>query len=290
MDERTKEAMEHYGDKSEDLRQLLGFYGAVWRLQSEIAAEQGDWTPPDAETLRDALVTGQHAFLVRAPEVDPAAYRDAVRRLRLLLADSEILSEETRERLAEEFESVVPDEADGIPDVEALCEAAAEKTETASEEAELVHFLFSSALTPFLVGPATAIVETLGGIDTSLWSSGECPVCGTPAYVGHIIDAGQLEGDFRYLACPLCRAEWQYDRLRCVRCGTRDHEQLHYLYEESDPAHKVHVCEACHGYIKITDQREAGRRTVPWVEDVVTVLMDDVAKDRGYTLLGDGED
>ena len=170
-----------------------------------------------------------------------------------------------------------------LSDVDAFAESVASAV-GASESPELraVDFVLAAALTPFLVTGARGAVAELGEVDWTIWGSGECPVCGTPASVGRIVDAGELEGNERLLSCPLCRAEWKFERLRCARCGNRDHTQLRYLFEESDPGHKVHVCDTCHGYLKVSDERELGHPTAPPVEDVVTLIMDAVAIDRGY--------
>jgi FdhE protein len=118
-------------------------------------------------------------------------------------------------------------------------------------------------------------------------TSGDCPICGTPASNSRVLDEGELQGGQRILSCPLCRAEWDYQRIRCARCGNRSHDSLHYLFDERDPGHRIHVCESCHGYIKVSVERDLDVSVVPQVEDVVTLALDDLAGSKGYSALGD---
>jgi FdhE protein len=85
----------------------------------------------------------------------------------------------------------------------------------------------------------------------------------------------------------LCRTQWEYARIRCVRCGTREQTKLEYLYDEADPPHRVHTCAACHGYSLTTFEREMNLIALPEIEEVVMVRLEAVATSRGFSALGD---
>jgi FdhE protein len=292
MDTRTRSELERYADESPALAARLDFFERLWGLQDEIAQDAPAWDVPDEETVREALATGQPAILVSMPGLPLTDFADAVRRISKLASEEESIDESLRDFLTDaDLAGTVEGEAleRALEDFDGFCDDVAGSVDAADDARAIVEFVLFSAATPFLSAAVSGIDDMLGTIDRDVWSSGTCPVCGTPAAIGRIIDAGELEGDVRLLTCGLCRAEWAYDRLRCARCGTRDHSKLRYLFEESDPAHRVHVCEACHGYLKVTDEREAGRQVVPIVEDTVTTLLDAIAKDRGYAQIPDAE-
>jgi FdhE protein len=285
MDRLLITEIERYQSDSDEPDSRLGFFRRLWEIQEDISQDLPPIEPPDEQVLREALLSGQPAFLVTAPEIPVDTFREAVREVTALVSTEETIEEPIRAYLGEaDLVGSIDSEMLGsaLADVDAFCSAVADATEAPEDARAAVDFVLVSALTSFLTGPASTITDVLGTIDRKIWSSGECPVCGTPASYGRIIDAGQLEGDARVLACPLCRTEWQYDRVRCVRCGSREHSKLRYLFAESDPAHRVHVCDTCQGYLKVTDEREAGRPVAAVVEDAVTLIMDAVAEDRGY--------
>ncbi|MCZ7665150.1 MAG: formate dehydrogenase accessory protein FdhE [Thermoleophilia bacterium] len=123
-------------------------------------------------------------------------------------------------------------------------------------------------------------VQELGPLDLSLWDSGRCPWCGAKSAYARL--SGQ-DPQRRILFCNRCWGEWDYPRIACVHCENRDPERLGYFYGEEDRPHRVYTCEGCMGYLKVTDERAAGRRVSPLVEDYVTGYLDEEARVRGYS-------
>lgn len=292
MDETIRREIENYRDNMPDLVSRLDFFASLWELQDELTEEAPEWEAPETVTMHEALVTGQPVFTIRQPAIPLEPYRHAAEKIAALLSGSDDLDADVTKFLSEADLAAAIDEGvlkDILKDVDAFSETIAEAVGADDESSRLViDFVLTAALTPFLAGAARTTLDALDDFEWNIWGSGECPVCGTPAAIGHITDAGDLEGDRRSLSCSLCRADWEFDRLRCVRCGSRKHAQLRYLFDENDPGHRVHVCDICKGYLKVTDERELGRLTSPLVEDVVTLIMDAVAVDRGYERLGVG--
>ncbi len=120
----------------------------------------------------------------------------------------------------------------------------------------------------------------LAGQIPPAWLHGYCPVCGAWPTLAEL--RGLERG--RRLRCARCGGDWGIEWLRCPYCGVMDHEQLGSLVSESHgETRKVDVCTACRGYIKaVTTLR-------PWpsygvaLEDLGTVDLDVVARERGYT-------
>jgi FdhE protein len=107
--------------------------------------------------------------------------------------------------------------------------------------------------------------------------SGDCPVCGARPIMGLL----RPEDGMRVLECSLCGTRWGTPRIACPFCHTTDREKLRYHFLEGDQARRLYVCDACHGYIKITDLAKTGELVVP-LEDIATSRLDAVAEDKGY--------
>lgn len=278
------------GTSAARLRLLKG----LWDIQSEIEASAPGYVAPDAPTAQGALATGQPLFLVSKPEIPAKDYRAAVDRIAAYVADEAGLDPEHATALRDaDFASALPDRriAGAVRDSEAFVGEVSEALRARSEDAmshATVAFILLSALPPFLTGPSAAALAALGEYQWGVWGSGTCPVCGSASALGYMTESSQLQGSERRLWCSLCHAEWSFERMRCVRCGTRAPEKLHYTHEESDSAHRVHLCDQCHGYLKVVFEDDLDKPLSMVVEDAVTVTLDAIACAKGYTPTGNG--
>jgi FdhE protein len=115
------------------------------------------------------------------------------------------------------------------------------------------------------------------------WGQGYCPTCGSWPLLGEFRGLEQL----RFLRCGWCAAEWEFPRLLCPFCGTRDHQQLGYLTVEGEEAKaRVAVCDACRGYVKMVTTLSALPGPRMLVADLATVHLDLTAAERGYLVPG----
>ncbi|MBE0477042.1 MAG: formate dehydrogenase accessory protein FdhE [Coriobacteriia bacterium] len=288
MDRLVIDNLERYRRTSPGLVPILALAECVWRVQEGFEPPPPD--APDPSIAREALAGGQPLLSAAPAEADAPRFAAAAAALAGSLSEcAEVLSE-TRGGF-----SLAAEAASGVT-TEAL-EAALAPAPGFSRDAlvslgakedgpltfSLLGFVLSSALTPFLSAYARAAVEALGADPWKAWSSGCCPVCGSPAEVGCVTDEGELAGGRRKLFCAACRSEWPFERLRCARCGTREHTRLRYLYDEADAAHRVHACDACRSYLKVVYERDLGRKASPLVESVVGGQLDELAASRGLT-------
>jgi FdhE protein len=263
-------------------------------MQREIEAEAPVPEAADAPALERALALGEPLFSVLQPEVPAEDYRAAVDRMAAYVADDAGLGPEQSSALREiDVVAALPDRriAGAARDSRAFVEQVSEELRTRSEGAvshATVAFILLSALTPFVTGASGAALASLGDSRQEAWGSRACPVCGSPPSLGHIARGVQAGAGERRLWCPLCRAEWGFDRLRCARCGTRSAERLHYMYDERDPAHRVHLCDECHGYLKVVVEDDLDKPLSMVVEEAVSIALDAIASARGYTPTGDG--
>ena len=142
------------------------------------------------------------------------------------------------------------------------------------EEADLLAFIFDTAMRPFLRARAEPLAPLVGD---EAWYRGYCPVCGgEPDFA-----ALDRQGGRRRLLCSRCDSTWTFLRVGCPFCGNQDPRQLGH-YPSDDGAYRTNVCESCRRYIKTIDLREAAGERILEAERVLTVGMDLAAYEAGY--------
>ncbi len=289
----TKRATDSYlesvtGATAERLR----FFEGLWEIQSEIGAVDRPFAAPVADAALEALATGRPLFLVSRPVVPMQDYVDTVERVAAHVARSAGLPDgQAAALLAAPFREAITEGAleNAVPDIDAFVAGVTARLNgggTGLTDATLA-FVLLSALSPFLHGPAREAWSVVDEGQRRTWRSGHCPICGSAAAIGRVGERGDAGGAERGLWCGTCGTEWHFDRIRCVRCGTRNPDVLRYSYEESDPAHRVHLCDECHGYAKFVIEDEMRRPISMQVEDAVTGTLDAIARSQGYTPTGD---
>lgn len=108
-----------------------------------------------------------------------------------------------------------------------------------------------------------------------------CPVCGSPASASWVGNTGGSDGRGRMMYCASCGMQWDFDRVRCGSCGSRNENHLHYENVQGDRAHRLQLCDDCGGYHRVVFQDEiAVRPLVMEVEDVVMANLDALALSR----------
>jgi FdhE protein len=127
-----------------------------------------------------------------------------------------------------------------------------------------------------------AAAQVKNGINENenVWWKNYCPVCGSEPFMAWIRKADNM----RFLGCSLCGTEWKFDRVTCPYCNNKDHERLKFFYFHEGSPHRLYVCDACKRYIKCIDQRktEVGQEINLSVEDMVTLYLDTLAREKGY--------
>ena len=114
-------------------------------------------------------------------------------------------------------------------------------------------------------------------VDMRNWLRGYCPVCGSFPHMSKLKGEGQ-----RFFECSFCGFEWPSERLKCPFCENKDHESLHYLYEEGKEIYRVDVCDKCKQYIKTVDSRKLNFEPDMHLEDITTIHFDILASEKGF--------
>lgn len=104
-----------------------------------------------------------------------------------------------------------------------------------------------------------------------------CPVCGSPATSAVVKEEQFLSGRGKKLYCALCSMDWDFERIRCARCGSFDQKSLHYYHVEGDAGHRIHSCQDCGSYTRTTFQDDTGIPLDYKIEDAVMARLDSVA-------------
>jgi FdhE protein len=128
------------------------------------------------------------------------------------------------------------------------------------------------ALAPYLQRAAEIILPQL---DLSLWVQIYCPVCGGRPNLAIL----EEERGARQLMCSRCNALWNYARVGCPFCESKE-KQIY--YPSKDGVYRLYVCPACHHYLKTIDLRGVYREVHLPVERLLTVGMDLAAQQQGY--------
>lgn len=288
-DSARAKAARHYIEARPDLARQLAFFQRLWAIQDEASSGTPEHVPATEDETVKALSAHRTMFSLVEPQIPLDSYRDAVGAIAAVMADAGLPAEQTAALAEVDLRDAVgPDAlAAALRGFDVFVQSVASALHEDRISETLLSFILTEAMTPFLREPARAAVKAAGTFDWIRWDSGLCPACGTPASSGVIRDEGELQGGRRWLECPMCRTQWEYARVRCVRCGSREQTQLEYLFDEADPAHRIHTCKGCHGYTPVVIERELKTATSLEVEEVVMVPLEAVAADRGFTPLGD---
>lgn len=111
------------------------------------------------------------------------------------------------------------------------------------------------------------------------WQHGYCSTCGAWPSLAEQRGIEQA----RVLRCGLCASEWAMERLLCPFCGSRNHADIAYLYEEgSEATQRAVTCERCHCYYKSVATLAALSAPMLAVTDLATLHLDLVALARAY--------
>ncbi len=148
----------------------------------------------------------------------------------------------------------------------------------AAAHARLAALLVSLALKVQLEKPAQLIMKARGAYRLGSTHPLLCPVCGSSPMMGHVGEhSASVRG--RMLVCSQCGSAWDFERVRCARCGTRNQAHLHFYHIGDDEAHRLEICDECDGYLRVLYSEDALALCVYEVEDVIMARLDALAHD-----------
>lgn len=108
-----------------------------------------------------------------------------------------------------------------------------------------------------------------------------CPACGEPPRLAIVGKNGSKE-----LVCPRCHYTWNSKKIGCSHCQNDDHETLIILKPEGQETEQIVACNRCKNYTKIIDTRVSLERVAPEILDLMTIHLDYIAQEEGYSVGG----
>lgn len=266
----------------------LAFFRELWGVQDNVARESAvSYDVPGADDLK-RWARADEPVLKHAPvSLDGAALAEAMERLSEALIEHGGFPESTKEALArtnwERMVSASDLEAAGSEPARYVEEFAGLLADDGMDEdaAGVGAVAVALALRALLEGPAGAIESARreaarAGEPHSL----ACPVCGGEAAVAQVSGAPAGQGRAKSLWCAQCGCVWEFERVRCARCGMQNQGHLHYFNLEGDEAHRLATCDECGSYVRTVYEESALAPFSFEVEDVVMAKLDLVAYQR----------
>ncbi|UCD08142.1 MAG: formate dehydrogenase accessory protein FdhE [Dehalococcoidales bacterium] len=138
----------------------------------------------------------------------------------------------------------------------------------------LMDAIIHATVKPNLVRYANALS---GFVQQDKWIKNVCPVCGGLADLSYL---EEKEGA-RWLVCSRCDNEWLFRRLECPYCNNNDQTKLGYFTDDKG-LYRLYFCENCQKYIKTIDLRATEEKILFPVERILTINIDDQAREEGY--------
>ncbi len=254
--------------------ELLNMVGNVYALQLD-ARDQAQVTLPEA--LPDPIQRGQGAPLVERStfpfdraqtlELFPKLM-DLVSAATPALAEAQVVIAAAMKDVSLDLDQAMQAHLRGD---EGFFASWASRTPTAPR---ILPMLVQAAMTPSIERAAELLTAVLD--QNATWPHGHCPVCGSLPILS---DLREKEG-FRFHVCGFCHAEYRATRLQCPYCLETDTAKLEYYDTPEEPGFRVNACTTCNMYIKVTDFRGMDRRSLPLIDDLESLGLDFLARDK----------
>ena len=277
-----------YKDLSQDDLNRLVFFRSIWGVQAAAAEEcPCVYEVPSAHDLGIYVAKGNSVFSKAPVVVDAARLAKTAADIAECIAMKKMLAATSQELLVNtEWDKVVAalDIELAGSDPAAFLDAAAQLfSQGAADDAATLTAVnvLSQALRCQLEAPAAAVVKALKKAE--LFEDLHpitCPCCGSAPTLSHVGGKTSSQGRGRVLVCQQCGSAWEFERIRCARCGQKNPNHLHYFNIEGDEAHRIATCDDCGGYMRTLFSEEGDLNPVSYeVEDVVMARLDALAAD-----------
>ena len=254
---------------------MLGFYGPVFVAQAKSAQH----TRPPAIQVDNALVAmkSEQGFAM----IEPTAFGIDTESAATLLAQIARLAAASGENLSRAGKALTR-AMDAGEAVGELFTAALAQSDRLNDLAgrldvapDMLALLLYLAMKPSIEAGARQLAERL---TCDPKNRSNCPVCGGAPILGELDEEGG-----QWVHCNLCWHRWPIDRMGCPLCHKRDTDSLRYLFSEAEPEYRLNVCDSCKHYFKVVDTRKLERGFYPPLEQVVSLHLDMIAAEKGYT-------
>ncbi len=267
----------------------LNFFRKLWQVQydcsCELASIDDTYCLPSLQDLSAAYREYRPIFDIAPVEVDEDALISALDRLANVICESNFFPKEVNESFdrvnwqrvldASNFALAGKCPDDWLEDLsQVLIDDGMDET-----AAHLGALVASMALRVQLEEPSRVVMKALKDVNKAgVLKPLNCPVCGSSPMLAHVGGETSSEGRGKLLVCPQCAAQWEFERVRCVRCGTQNQGHLHFFNIEGDDSHRIATCDECGGYMRTLYSDDTLVFCSYEVEDVIMAKLDAVAQ------------
>lgn len=267
----------------EDDRVRLAFFRRLWDVQVDISKVVVGYEPPPAERLRELNRLGSPVFSDVPVVVDSALFVNTLEGVGSAAVESGVLPDGVCAALLRvKWNRVVAAsdvfEAGRNPGVYlgGLADLLMDDGMT-QDQARTAILLAALALRRQLEAASALTMTALQEAQATEPHSLNCPTCGCQAAVACVGSSGMESAHGKTLWCGQCGTVWEFERVRCARCGTQNQSNLHYFNLEGDGAHRIATCDECGGYTRTVFAEDALAPFSFEVEDVVMARLDAIA-------------
>ncbi len=280
----------------------LSFFRILWGEQNECSHELVDaalYKAPAADELRELYEAGTPILTEHPVGIDPALLASTSKRLadvfvasgqfpaalcealgsfewgRAISGSNIALAGSAPaawlENMAEMFDWEAADDLVGAGADEVAAEVA-------DQAARLVLHILALALKVQLEDAGAAVDRAIKKAELGKPRPLVCPACGTQPHLAHVGGKTSSSGRGRMLVCPQCSCTWEFERVRCARCGHQNQGHLHFFNVEGDDAHRIATCDECGGYIRtLYSENVLAGACAYEVEDILMTRLDAIA-------------
>lgn len=278
------------GDKAR-----LAFFHELWKVVDECEADREcTYVAPEAKTIATALEVGTSVFATQPVEIDNEALVGDIEKL----VACAIASTELVEGVPENLQRVRWDRIVKASDTELaganpnayLMEVYQILIDDGMEAGALGIALMAVtlALKAQIEKPAAvALAAIKKAVKFEDLHPLTCPVCGSAPSLSHVGGDTSSNGRGRKLVCTQCSTAWEFERVRCARCGTQNQVSLNFYNLEGDDSHRIGTCSECGSYIRSLFSESVLVPISYEVEDVVMAKLDAIAQNPAFAQGGE---
>ncbi len=278
--ENARREMQYYINIKAELADLMAMYEKLLAIEAESLPKiDTKVEAEDPEDIAKKIAAGENLLDSRRINVDSVLFKEILREMAGVIAATNPEFKEPLDRLLAYPDLNVDTVGEKPLFIDNLLKFNTQYFTKIAQlldiNSDVLFFLIYHAISPFI---EKASYEYRDTFDYKTWQKTTCPICGRKPSMAIL----RQEDGQNLLQCQVCRSQWVYPRVTCAVCSNSDNDTYKYFYDEADEAHRVYVCDKCKKYLKTTDCRQLDRDIDIEVEDLATLVLDFVAKERGY--------
>ncbi|MCD8317291.1 MAG: formate dehydrogenase accessory protein FdhE [Eggerthellaceae bacterium] len=287
--QKIKSAVRYYKTYgNEDDASKLDLFSKIWEVQDELAKEMPKYQRPLDRQILELRDKDIPVFSEYPVDIAPEKLSAGCKKLADVLLENGNYSDDITDALNslswDELLAKAGDDTSGKDPVGFLERLSEELEEENLDEDvyTIIMFVVTMAQRAMLSSASDQLVIRMNPLFTHHRHKNNCPSCGAPAVLAKAAPENTSGGRHQTLWCGICDTHWEYERDRCVRCGSTDVEKLHYYDVEGDDVHRLALCDDCDDYIRMTYMDNTLLPFAFEVEDVMTTGLDEIAQDPDF--------